>query len=352
MALRAYTIPSSLKAEIDELESLISGFQKGSITEAELKAHRVPFGVYEQRKRGTYMVRIRCTAGIITPLQLKRVAELSLRFASGSLHITTRQEIQIHDVAIDDLGAIIRELADAGLSTRGGGGNTVRNVTAPWDSGVAPGEIFDVAPYSVALTSALIARADSWILPRKYKIAFATSEKDNAFATVNDLGFIAQINNGVPGFRVYVAGGMGRQSQPGHLLHEFVGTSEIFLSRKQSSGFFPDMAIAETNMPPGSVSCGTCWVVTGSLLFTMRKRPFCKTRTLEHLKATAIPNDITIPSGIEPVNAPSDEFSRWRKRYVSASKTAWSPYNPHSLSPWNYQRGKGPPACRFSDAFR
>ncbi|MDD5673883.1 MAG: nitrite/sulfite reductase, partial [Chitinivibrionales bacterium] len=229
MSILSYIIPESLAGEINDLESAIAAFKSAAISETELKARRVPFGVYEQRKKGAYMVRVRCAAGIITPLQLKRVAELSLKFASGVLHITTRQEIQIHDVGIEDLIPIIKELALVGLSTRGGGGNTVRNITASWNSGVAAGELFDVAPYAVGLTSAMIARPDSWLLPRKYKIAFSNGAREAVFASVNDLGFVAQVRECVRRFKVFVAGGLGRQSQAGYILHDFAPAPEILM---------------------------------------------------------------------------------------------------------------------------
>jgi sulfite reductase (ferredoxin) len=226
--MQGYRIPAALGGEIDALEALIADFGREAISAAELKAHRVPFGVYEQRTRGTYMVRIRCTAGIITPRQLAAIAHLAIRYGSGRLHVTTRQELQIHDVSLDRIIPVLRELASTGLSTRGGGGNTVRNITASWDAGIASTECFDVTPFAVELTSRLIARSDSWLLPRKFKIAFSGGDNDNALATINDLGFVARVKDGRQGFRVFVAGGMGRSPQPGHLLHDFAGIDEVF----------------------------------------------------------------------------------------------------------------------------
>lgn len=223
-----YRLPSNLPAEIDELERLIGAFKDGRLSGDDLKSRRVPFGVYEQRTKGTYMVRVRCAAGAITPVQLRKAAHLAARYATGRLHVTTRQELQVHDVRLDDVPTIIRELATVGLSSRGGGGNTVRNVTASWDSGVAVGEVFDVAPAAVELTSRLIERGDSWLLPRKFKIAFSNSGQDNALASMNDVGFIARIRDGKRGYKVYVAGGMGRMPQAAQLLHDFVPEQDVF----------------------------------------------------------------------------------------------------------------------------
>jgi len=227
--MKFYEIPPTLAEEIGELEKMVWKFKEGTMSAGEFRAHRVPFGIYEQRTRHTYMVRIRCTAGGITPKQLALTANLAHRFGAPFLHITTRQEIQIHDVGIDSLIPLLRELYEAGLSTRGGGGNTVRNITASWDAGIAPDEVFDVTPYAISLSTMLIAETDSWTLPRKFKIAFSNSPRDNVHAVFNDLGFVATIENGQKGFRVYVAGGMGTKPEVGHLLHSFIPADEVYL---------------------------------------------------------------------------------------------------------------------------
>jgi sulfite reductase (ferredoxin) len=224
----SYQLPPALDREIDELETLVAQHLDGEISAGELKARRVPFGIYEQRHDGSYMVRVRCAAGVATPTQLREVAVLAARHGSGKLHLTTRQEIQIHDLPLAAVIPVIRGLRKVGLASRGGGGNTVRNIMASHDSGIAPDEVFDVAPYAVALTTRLMAEGDSWTLPRKYKITFASSPKDNANARFNDLGFVAKTENGVNGFEVYVAGGMGTKPEVAHLLHEFIRAEDAY----------------------------------------------------------------------------------------------------------------------------
>lgn len=320
MSLQGYSIPASLHNEIDELEVLIKNYHAGSVLPTELKAHRVPFGVYEQRKKDTYMVRVRCTAGIITPFQLKTIAQLSKRFGSGSLHVTTRQEIQIHDVGIDDLVPIIRGLADVGLSTRGGGGNTVRNITAPWDSGITQDELFDVTPYAAALTTSLIARSDSWLLPRKYKIAFSNSEKDTAFATVNDLGLIASIKDNKPGFKVLVAGGMGRLSQAGHLLHEFVPASEILVIAEAIKRVFSKYGNRKNKH---AARLRFLWNSLGRdkfvSLYNEEKAGLLK-EGLQVLTITEYKNEKALPKEIAPDTATSLDFETWKQRYTGIQK--------------------------------
>jgi sulfite reductase (ferredoxin) len=223
-----YEIPASLAGEIDRLDTAVKEFRDGTLPAARFKGMRVPFGIYEQRRDDTYMVRIRLAAGVVTPAQLREIAALAARYGSGALHATSRQAIQIHDVRLEDTVEILRGLLGIGLATRGGGGNTVRNIVASADSGIDPESLFDVTPYALALTTALIAEPDSWGLPRKYKIAFSDSAKDSAFAGFTDLGFIASVKDGRKGFRVYIAGGLGKKPQAGRLLYEFVTPDRIY----------------------------------------------------------------------------------------------------------------------------
>src|ERR1039457_5442175 len=110
-----YKIPENLPAELEELDSYISRFRRDEIDAATLKVRRVPFGCYEQRQDGTYMVRIRTTGGALTPRQLRAIAEISSRYGKDAIHITTRQEFQIHDVGLENVLAVMRGLLTAGL---------------------------------------------------------------------------------------------------------------------------------------------------------------------------------------------------------------------------------------------
>ena len=234
----SYEIPASLPGELDELESLIGKYRSGALDAASLKARRVPFGCYEQRKDGTYMVRVRTTGGALTPAQLRSLAVVCDKYGSDMIHITTRQEFQVHEVAIENVIAVMRDLLSAGLASRGGGGNTVRNIMISPDAGVSPEEVFDPSPYAFALTSRLLSEADSWVLPRKFKITFSNSGKDTAYAQFNDLGFVAKIEDGVKGFKVYVAGGMGSKPEVAHLLHEFIPWSDTYVVAEAAKRLF------------------------------------------------------------------------------------------------------------------
>lgn len=199
-----YKLPATHNEDIAYFGTLIDDFNNGNIEPVKFKGTRVPMGIYEQRRNGTYMMRIRCTGGYISPDQLLQLALTAQTHQSELLHLTTRQEIQIHNIAIDQAKSILPELQEVGLSSKGGGGNTVRNIMVDINSGISASGVFDVLPYAADLTTRLISEPDSFTLPRKLKIAFSASEANTDFAVINDLGFIAKIKDGKRGFKVYL----------------------------------------------------------------------------------------------------------------------------------------------------
>jgi sulfite reductase (ferredoxin) len=203
-------------------------FQRGEMSALAFRAFRVPMGVYEQRQEGRFMVRVRVGAGMARPFQLRRLAELSLAHGDGILHVTTRQDLQIHDVPVEGTAAVQEKLLEAGLSARGGGGNTVRNVTASPRALVCDQAPFDVTPYAVAVAEYLLQSKSSYNLPRKFKIAFSCCPSDCALASVNDLGFFAHVRDGREGFAVYAGGGLGPRPRAGVLVEEFIAAGEVF----------------------------------------------------------------------------------------------------------------------------
>ncbi|MCF7973377.1 MAG: sulfurtransferase TusA family protein [Phycisphaerae bacterium] len=216
----------------------VARFLKGQVSPVAFKAYRVPMGIYEQRESGHYMVRVRLGAGLITPDQLAHVAGLSRQYGNGTLHLTTREDIQLHDLAIEDTPAVLEALLKVGLSTRGGGGNTVRNVAVGPYAGVGPEEVFDVTPHAIALSEYLLQDRSSFSLPRKFKIALSGTSQDDAFASVTDLGFFARIQDGTRGFEVYAAGGMGSSPRIGIKIESFVPETDIFVVAEAAKRLF------------------------------------------------------------------------------------------------------------------
>lgn len=220
-------IPENIKEDTLNYRSRVDKFVKGETSPVAFRAYRVPMGVYEQRAAGKFMVRIRIGAGLVLPFQLKRIAELSTKFGDGVVHVTTRQDIQLHYINIEDTPDILESLLEVGLSPRGGGGNTVRNVTACPRSGVCPKENFPVAPYAIAAAEYLLGHKSSYNLPRKYKIVFSGCGEDCAFASTADLGFFAHIEDGMQGFAAYAGGGLGSSPRAGIRIEEFVTKDKV-----------------------------------------------------------------------------------------------------------------------------
>jgi len=221
-------IPESVRQDVLAYRAHVETFLGGGTSAVAFRAYRVPMGIYEQRMSGHYMVRIRIGAGLVTTGQMQRITELSKRYGNGVLHVTTRQDIQMHDVKIEDTPDVLEGLLAAGLSARGGGGNTVRNVSACPGSGICPNERFAVAPHAIACAEYLLQDRSSFNLPRKHKIAFSGCREDCALASVADLGFFAAEKDDVKGFAVYAGGGLGTNPTVGVKIEDFVAETDVF----------------------------------------------------------------------------------------------------------------------------
>lgn len=213
--------------DIRELKDKIESFHNGDIPEDRFKAYRLTRGVYGQRQEGVQMFRTKLPYGRISPDQLERMADLSEKYATGNLHLTTRQNIQMHYVKLDDAPAIWEGLAEVGVTAREACGNTVRNITAAATAGVDPSEPFDVTPYAQAAFEYFLRNPICQDMGRKLKIAFSSSEADAAFIFIHDFGFIPRIKDDQRGFKVVVGGGLGAQSIIAHTAYEFLEAEKI-----------------------------------------------------------------------------------------------------------------------------
>lgn len=319
----SYQIPANLTSELEELDGYVKRHVAGELDAATLKVRRVPFGCYEQRRDGSYMVRIRTTGGAHTPAQLQAMAVIAKRYGSPWIHITTRQEFQIHDIALENVVQSMRELLEFGLAARGGGGNTVRNILVSPEAGVGVDEVFDPSPYAFALTSRLIAEADSWLLPRKFKISFSSSDADTGYARFNDVGFIAHMHDGKQGFRVYVAGGLGTKPQVGHLLHGFILGEDVYAVTTAVKRLFDQHGNRKNR---NAARLRFLWNSLGEERFRQLYEEQLQQVRAEGVAPLAL-EDVAGP-GILPDIAPaqddSPEFRIWRQRYVEPQKqTGW-----------------------------
>jgi len=215
-----------VEKDILELEKKIRLFREGKMDEEKFRSLRLARGVYGQRQQGVQMVRIKLPYGKMTLAQWKRISDVSDEYSTGNLHLTTRQDIQIHFVSLDRTPEMWSELEKDDVTIREACGNTVRNITASDMAGIDPDEPFDVTPYAHAMFEYFLRKPVCQEMGRKFKIAFSSSEKDTALVFMHDLGAIPRIKiidgKEVRGFKVVVGGGLGAQPHLAIATHEFL----------------------------------------------------------------------------------------------------------------------------------
>jgi sulfite reductase (ferredoxin) len=217
-----------VEKDIIDLEKKIRAFREGKIHDEKFRSLRLARGVYGQRQPGVQMVRIKLPFGKVTFKQLLRIADVSDEYASKNLHLTTRQDIQIHYVSLDRTPQLWADLERDDVTLREACGNTVRNVTASPTAGIDPKELFDVSPYAQGVFEYLLRNPVNQDMPRKFKIAFSASEEDTAFSFAHDLGFIPKVNSsGERGFKVMLGGGLGAQPILAHIVDEFLPEDQL-----------------------------------------------------------------------------------------------------------------------------
>ncbi|OOV27037.1 nitrite reductase [Flavobacterium sp. LM5] len=216
-----------VQKDIIDLERKIALFRDGKIDDERFRSLRLARGVYGQRQEGVQMIRIKLPFGKVTSEQLHRICKVSEEYSTGRLHITTRQDIQIHYVSLDRTPQLWAELEKDDVTLREACGNTVRNITASETAGIDPDEPFDVSPYAHALFEFFLRNPVCQEMGRKFKMSFSSSDKDTALSYLHDLGFIPKIVDGQKGFKVLFGGGLGSQPSHAELLSEFIPANQI-----------------------------------------------------------------------------------------------------------------------------
>jgi sulfite reductase beta subunit-like hemoprotein len=216
-----------LEREFDDFDNEAEKFLAGQTEETEFIGFRLKQGVYGQRQPDVQMIRVKLPWGGITPDQMDTFADVVERWAPlGKAHITTRQNIQIHHIPLRDAADLIREISAAGLSSREGCGNTVRNVTAdPW-AGICHDELWDPTPYVGAYVRYFVRHPTTQLMPRKVKTAFTGSDTDRALTGIHDIAFIARERDGVKGFEIRVGGGTSIMPRIAPTLVDFVAAED------------------------------------------------------------------------------------------------------------------------------
>src|SRR6202522_4329122 len=217
-----------IEREFDDFKTEATKFLAGDIPEDEFIKFRLKRGVYGQRAPDVNMVGVKLPFGSVTPEQMESFADVVEKYAPlNKGHITTRQNVQMHHVPLPEVEQAIRELGDAGLSSREGCGNTVRNVTGdPW-AGVAKDELFDMTPYVGAYVRYFVRHPTTQAMPRKIKTAFDGSPRDRAISGIHDIAFRARTKKiegrgTVRGAEMLVGGGTSIMPRVAPPLYEFV----------------------------------------------------------------------------------------------------------------------------------
>tara|TARA_R110002049_G_scaffold308754_1_gene513907 strand:+ start:48554 stop:50659 length:2106 start_codon:yes stop_codon:yes gene_type:complete len=216
-----------VEKDIIDLANKIELFNNGKIDEEKFRSLRLARGIYGQRQEGVQMIRIKLPYGKVKSNQLRRISDVSDEYSRGRLHITTRQDIQIHYVDIKRTPELWAQLDQDDITIREACGNTVRNVTASELAGIDIDEPFDVSPYADALFRFFLRNPISQEMGRKFKVSFSSSDEDTGLSYMHDLGFIAKIENGERGFKVMIGGGLGSQPREADELYSFLPTDKI-----------------------------------------------------------------------------------------------------------------------------
>ncbi|MBG7612159.1 HEPN domain-containing protein [Polaribacter sp. BAL334] len=216
-----------VEKDIIELADKIAQYNNLQIDEEKFRSLRLARGVYGQRQQGVQMIRIKLPYGKVKSNQLHRIANVSDEYSTGKLHITTRQDIQIHYVDLNRTPELWAELEKDDVTLREACGNTVRNVTASETAGIDIDEPFDVSPYADAVFKFFLRNPFCQEMGRKFKVSFSASDADSGLSYMHDLGFIAKIENEIRGFKVLIAGGLGSQPRHADVLYEFLPSDKI-----------------------------------------------------------------------------------------------------------------------------
>ena len=226
-------IDPEMRADIDKFRTQLNRYLAGDLEEDVFKAFRLSNGVYGQRQGGAQqMVRVKVPYGSIRPEQLEMIGWVVDAYSRGWGHITTRQNIQFHFVALAQIPEVLEHLASVGLTTREACGDTVRNVQGCHLAGACPHEKLDISSWAESTYRHFVRNPISQRLPRKFKINFSGCETDCGQAMFNDVGVIAATRtasdgSAESGFRVFVAGGLGTTPHPALILEDFTAREDL-----------------------------------------------------------------------------------------------------------------------------
>jgi len=315
------------RSEADHFADTVKLYRQGRYDADSFRRFRLQHGAYGTRMTGDYaMVRIKIPAGVAYPHQLEAISRLSEQFSIGSAHISTRENIQLHWVVLEDVSEIFRGLARVGLTSREACGNTVRNVMCSPLAGVCPSEPFDSTPYAVAVARFFLRNPLCQNLPRKFKFNFTCCE-EHGMARMVDVGLIPQTRM-IPdadgsgqreqrGFKVFLGGGLGNRSFVGHQLEEFTPEDDLLHTSIATIRIFDRLGdrknMARNRMRYLVDEMG--WEKFQSLILMERSIVRATQSVVTRLKPDFAPAEIRRPLRISDESGPGaaaqDGYSRW-----------------------------------------
>ncbi|MCH7877559.1 MAG: nitrite/sulfite reductase, partial [Thaumarchaeota archaeon] len=307
--------------EADNFAKTVKLFRQGKYDADSFRRFRLQHGAYGTRMTGDYaMVRIKIPAGEIYPRQLEKISQLSEQFSIGSAHFSTRENIQLHWVVLEDVSEIFRGLTEVGLTSREACGNTIRNIMCSPLSGVCPDEKFDSTPYALATARFFLRNPMVQNLPRKFKFNFTCCEKHGMVRMV-DVGLIphTQEVDGTTqrGFKIFLGGGLGNKSFVGYQLEEFTPEEDLVYTSMAVLRIFDRLGdrknMARNRMRYLVNDMG--WEKFQNLVLKERAIVRATQSVITQLEVDHTPNEIKRPIRISDESGGSipDGYARWLK---------------------------------------
>lgn len=220
-------LKKELLDEIEDFRKLGHKFVSEELSVMEFKKYSGGMGVYAERNKKTFMIRLRIPSGITNLNELKIIYNIAKKYGLEKIHLTTREAIQLHNLSIDEVCNIMKFGLENNIYTRGAGGNYPRNVAMSPLAGVDRFEAFDVTPYALAVNNYFLDRITQYKLPRKLKVSFSSSNMDLGHCNITDLGFLAVRRNNENYFKVYMGGGLGRNPRVAIEYDELINPNEV-----------------------------------------------------------------------------------------------------------------------------
>jgi len=314
--------------EADNFAKTVKLFRQGKYDDDSFRRFRLQHGAYGTRMTGDYaMVRIKLPAGEVYPHQLERIAQLSEQYSIGSAHFSTRENVQLHWVILEDVSEILRALAEVGLTSREACGNSIRNVMCSPMSGVCKDEEFDATPYALATARFFLRNPMAQNLPRKFKFNFTCCEK-HGMARIVDVGLIPQIREvdgrKQRGFKIFLGGGLGNKSYVGHQLEDFTLEEDLLYTSMAVIRLFDRMGdrknMARNRMRYLVHDMG--WDKFQNLVLKERAIVRATQSVVTHLDVDKMPDEIRRPIRISDQggSATPDGYARWLKTDTEKQK--------------------------------